>query len=214
MFSYPPFLTLSRLRLTRRVGVSLGLASAFASVALTAPAQAALISTGACDKAALSQPFTRWGDSNYYELVNGGDFEGSLSGWSLSGGAQRVAGSEPYGASGSAGAYSLGLPAGASAQSPFMCVNISYPSFRLFARNSGLTSTLLVQVVYKTVLGSVSVPLGVVALSGEWQPTMPILTASLVGGALSGGTGQVALRFTALTGSSRIDDVLLDPRMR
>jgi hypothetical protein len=51
-------------------------------------------------------------------------------------------------------------------------------------------------------------------MSREWQPTLPILTGSAVGGALSGGTGQVALRTTALTGSSRIDDVFLDPRMR
>jgi hypothetical protein len=194
------------------------LASALASVSLTAvstaPAQAALISTGACNTAALSQPFTGWGDSNYYELVSGGDFEGSLSGWTLSGGAQRVAGSEPYGAAGSVGAYSLALPAGASAQSPFTCVNISYPSFRFFARNSGLASTVLVQVVYKTALGPLVAPVGIVALSPEWQPTLPILTASAVGGALSGGTAQVALRITALTGSSRIDDVFLDPRMR
>jgi hypothetical protein len=162
----------------------------------------------------LSQPFTRWGDSNYYELVGGGDFEGSLSGWTLSGGAQRVVGSEPYGATGSVGAYSLALPAGASAQSPYTCVNISYPSFRFFARNSGLASTVLVQVVYKTALGSIVLPVGVVALSREWQPTLPILTGSAVGGALSGGTGQVALRITALTGSSSVDDVFLDPRMR
>jgi hypothetical protein len=31
---------------------------------------------------------------------------------------------------------------------------------------------------------------------------------------LNGGTGQVALRFIALTGRSRIDDVFIDPRMR
>lgn len=30
---------------------------------------------------------------------------------------------------------------------------------------------------------------------------------------LSGGTAQVALRFTELTGSSQIDDVYVDPRM-
>jgi hypothetical protein len=180
----------------------------------TAPARAALISTGACNKAALPQPFTRWGDSNLYELVSGGDFEGSLSGWTLSGGAQRVADSEPYGATRSVGVYSLALPAAASAQSPFTCVNLSYPTFRVFARNSGLASTMLVQVVYKTALGTLAVAVGIVAMSREWQPTLPILTGSAVGGALSGGTGQVALRITALTGSSRIDDVFLDARMR
>jgi hypothetical protein len=73
---------------------------------------------------------------------------------------------------------------------------------------------VLVQVVYATALGQVALPLGVVALSGEWEPTLPMLTGSLVGGLLSGGTAQVALRFTALGGSSDIDDVYVDPRMK
>jgi hypothetical protein len=93
-------------------------------------------------------------------------------------------------------------------------VNASYPTFRFFARNNGLVSTVLAQVVYKTILGSVALPLGVVALSEEWAPTLPMLTGSVVGGLLSGGTAEVALRFTALTGSSDIDDVFVDPRMK
>jgi hypothetical protein len=125
-----------------------------------------------------------------------------------------VAGSEPYDATGSAGSRALALPSGASAQSPSTCVNASYPSFRFFARNDGLVSTVLVQVVYETPLGSVALPLGMVALSGGWQPTLPMLTGSIAGGALSDGSVQIALRFTALAGSSRIDDVFIDPRMR
>jgi hypothetical protein len=203
---------------TRRLTSSLGLACALTGLGVnllsTAPAQAALVSTGACNEASLSQPFLAWGDSNQYELVPGGSFEGSLAGWTLTGGAQRVSGSEPYGATGSVGSYSLALPSGASAQSPFTCVNASYPSFRFFARNEGLASVVLVQVVYKTALGPVSLPLGAVALSGQWQPTLPMLTGSVVLGLLSGGTGEVALRFSSLTGSSRIDDVFIDPRMR
>jgi hypothetical protein len=216
VFSYPSLFTPARW--LRRSGVSVALACAGTSVVLTAfsvaPAGAALISTGACSKTALTQPFARWGDTSTYELVPGGDFEGSLAGWTLSGGAARVAGSEPYGATGSVGAYSLALAAGASAQSPYVCVNASYPTFRLFARNGGLLSTVLVQVVYKTLLGPVGLPLGTIALSGAWQPTLPMLTGSLVGALLSDGTAQAALRFTALTGSSRIDDVFVDPRMR
>jgi hypothetical protein len=179
-----------------------------------ASAQAALVSTGACNEAALSEPFAQWGDSNAYELVPQGDFEGSLSQWTLSGGAARASGSEPFGVTGSVGSYSLGLPAGASAQSPYACVNASYPSFRFFARNDSLLATIAVEVVYKTLLGPVALPLGAVALSGTWQPTLPMLTGSIAGGLLSGGTAQVALRFTALTGSSQIDDVYIDPRMR
>lgn len=177
-------------------------------------AQAALISSGACNESALTQPFAKWGDSNLYELAPQGNFEGSLSQWTLTGGAGRSPESEPYAVTGALGKWSLALPAGASAQSPYTCVNASYPTFRFFARNDGLLSTVIVQVVYKTPLGPVALPLGTVALSGSWRPTLPMLTGSVAGGLLSGGTAQVALRFTALIGRSQIDDVYIDPRMR
>ncbi len=217
MFALPPTpkLTGSLPRRLRRsqLGLAVTLVGLVLPACWSAPAQAALISTGACNEAALSQPFLAWGDSNLYELVPGGDFAGSPSGWTLSGGAQRVTGGEPYTVDGAVGGHSLSLPAGASAQSPYVCVNASYPTFRFFARNEGVASTVLVQVVDKTLLGPVALPLGVVALSGDWQPTLPMLTGSLVTGALSGGTAEVALRFTALTGASRVDDVFVDPRM-
>jgi hypothetical protein len=180
-----------------------------------ATAQAALLASGTCNDSTLTQPFARWGDSNLYELVPEGDFEGTLSQWTLAGGAHQTPGSEPYAATGTLGRFSLALPAGASAQSPYTCVNASYPTFRFFARNDGLLSDILVQVVYKTVLGPVALPLGTVALSGSWEPTLPMLTGSVAGDLLSsGGTAQVALRFTALTGESQVDDIYIDPRMR
>jgi hypothetical protein len=200
-------------RVFASLGLALAAACALAGLCFATPARAALVESGACNEAGLSQPFVRWGDQSSYELLAGGDFEGSLAGWSLSGGAERVAGSEPYGATGSVGSYSLELPAGASAQSPFTCVNAAYPTFRFFARNDALLSTVLVQVVYQTPLGVLALPLGAVALSGSWQPTLPMLTGSVALAALSGGTAQVALRFTAEVGPSQIDDVFVDPRM-
>jgi hypothetical protein len=218
VFAFP---TLSTPRLHRSLwrqraplAMALAAASLILSVCFAGSAHAALISGGACNEAPLSHPFSQWGDSSAYELVPGGDFESSASGWRLSGGAKLAAGSEPYGATGSVGSHSLALPAGATLQSPFTCANASYPTFRFFARNDGALSTVLVQVVYQTVLGSVSLPLGVVALSGEWQPTLPMLTGSVVTGVLSGGTAHIAIRFTALTGTSDIDDVFIDPRMK
>jgi hypothetical protein len=216
VFSFPAFAASARqLQLKQRllfapavalVGLLLGCYSAV-------PAQAALVNAGACNEAGLSQPFLRWGDASSYELVPGGDFEGSLAGWNLSGGARRVAGSEPYGAAGSVGSSSLDLPSGATAQSPFTCVDAAYPTFRFFAHDDSLLASVLVQVVYQTPVGTVAVPLGAVALSGAWQPTLPMLTGSVVFGALSNGTAQVALRFSALAGTSQIDDVFVDPRM-
>ena len=179
-----------------------------------ASAQASLISTGACNDSALSQPFVPWGDSSSYELVPGGSFGSDLSGWTVTGGAGLVSGGEPYGVTGSVSQSSIDLPAGSSAQSPYTCVNAAYPTIRFFARNSGLLSTVLVQVVYNLpLLGQVAIPVGPVALSDTWQPTLPMITGSAIPGLLSGGTTQVALRFTALTGNSEIDDVFVDPRM-
>jgi hypothetical protein len=213
VFSHPFRLTYSgrpRPRLSRRGSV--GLFTVLALICV--PAASAQASTGTCPSSSASEPFAQWGDTNSYTLVSQGDFEGSLSQWTLSGGAGTAAGSEPYGATGVVGRLSLALPAGASAQSPYTCVTASDPTFRFFARNSTLLSTLAVSVVYKTLLGTLTVPLGAVALSATWQPTLPMLTASVVAGLLSGGTAELALRFTELTGSSRIDDVFIDPRMR
>jgi hypothetical protein len=199
-------------RHTRVVGVvisCLGIA-----VLSGAPARAALISTDACDNATLSTPFSAWNDSSQYKLVPGGSFENGVSGWTFSHGAAIVAGSEPFGATGSVGSSSVDLPAGGSVTSPFTCVDAAYPSFRFFGRNNSLLSTVAVSVVYKEPLvGDVALPVGVVALSGAWKPSAQMLTASVVTGLLSGGTANVALRFTALTGNSQIDDVFVDPRM-
>lgn len=180
----------------------------------TAPALAAT-STGTCASSTLSQPFAKWGDTNFYELLAGGDFEGALSGWTLGRGAQKVTGSEPYGATGTVGAWSLRLAAGASAQSPFTCVTENKPSFRFFARNEGPAATVLVEVVYKTSHGNVSTPVGIVTLKSCWQPSPSMPTNAAAAGALSSnGTAQMAVRFVSTTGVSRIDDVLIDPRMR
>ena len=181
----------------------------------SAPAQAAVISTSACDTSALSQPFAAWGDTNQYKVAPGGTFEGGAPGWTLTGGARVAPGSEPFAATGAVGASSLSIPAGGSATSPYTCVNAAYPTVRFFAHNIGLASTVLVQVVYQSVLGlQVSLPVGTVLLNGSWAPSAPMLTASVVPGALNGGTAQVALKFTVLTGSAQIDDVFVDPRMR
>jgi hypothetical protein len=179
-------------------------------------ARAALLNVDPCDNATLTQPFLSSGDSNYYKLMPGGDFEGSLSGWTLSGKASKVAGSETFGATGSVGKYSINLPAGSSITSPYTCVDLAYPTFRFFARNNGLLSTMLVSIVYKApLLGPTTVPIGIVGLSTSWQPSAPMLTLSavegIVNGLLTGKNPEIALKFTAVTGDSQIDDVYVDP---
>ena len=94
------------------------------------------VNLNACNSSALTQPFSRWLDLADYELAPGGDFEGST--WTLTGGAQLVAGSEPYRATGALGSSSLSLPAASSVQSPLTCVDAAYPTIRFFIAGKGI----------------------------------------------------------------------------
>jgi hypothetical protein len=162
-------------------------------------------SLNTCDLSALSQPFARWLDFAHYELPPGGDFESST--WTLTGGATPVAGSEPYAATGTRGSSSLSLPAGSSAQSPSTCVDARYPSLRFFISGTG-------SVAVNVVDGSRVIPAGVAVAGREWSPTPVMLTSSAVLAALSGGTAQVSLTLSGLSGSPQIDDVFIDPWSR
>jgi hypothetical protein len=200
-------------RLTGLISIACA-ASATALIAVPVTAQADLISLGKCDTATLSQPFTQWGDHEYYKLAPGGDFEGSVAGWSLTGGAAPASGSESFAVTGTAGSSSLALPAGSSAVSPQTCVNAAYPSFRLFSRTDNPGTTVTVSVVYNTLLGTATIPVGVLTPSSNWTPTLPMLTGSAVTGALGGGTANVSLHFVAQGGTAQIDDVYVDPAGR
>jgi len=61
------------------------------------------------------------------------------------------------------------------------------------------------------------VRLRLAGVTGSWAPSAQMLTLSavqgLVNGLVTGKTPQVAIRFTAVTGSSQIDDVYIDPHM-
>ncbi len=189
----------------------LSLLSALGALALAAPlAHAGVLSLGACDNSSLSQPFAPWADFEQYKLAPGGDFEGSLAGWSLQGGAQQVGGSETFAVAGP-GASSLSLPAGATAVSPPTCVNAAYPAFRFFARSDTPGVVVLISARYSTVLGTITIPVGGVTPGTGWQPTLPLLTGSAVPGAVSGGTAEIELQFTAVGGGAQIDDVFVDP---
>ena len=144
-----------------------------------ASAQAATVAT--CPSSAVSQPFLKWGDSNFYSLVAGGDFEHSPSEWVLSGGAQRAAGSEPYAVTGTLGAWSAALPPGASAQSPFTCVEPNERTFRFFARSEGTAATVLVQVVLQTPKGNVTSAGTKLTLKNSWEPSVILHTGAAVG---------------------------------
>jgi hypothetical protein len=189
----------------RRVGalsIVTALSAVLAFTASAAPAQAAIVNLDACTVTPLSQPFARWLDPAWYELVPGGDFENPA--WSLARGAQRVAGSEPFAATGKVGSWSLSLPAEASAQSPPTCVDAAYPTIRFFTSGVGVVA---VSVVY----GNLTIPAGVAVATGGWAPSLPALTDSALIAAASDGSAPVSVRLTTLVGDVRVDDVFVDP---
>ena len=181
--------------------VAPSISSAWADTTSAAPSAG----LNSCSPSALSQPFAPWLDYAEYELAPGGDFESST--WTLTGGATLAAGSEPYAATGSLGSYSLSLPAGSSAQSPPTCVDASDPSIRFFIAGTGSVEVSVVD-------GGSVVPAGVVAAGGQWAPTPVVPMGSVALTAPSGGTAQVSLAFTGLSGSPRVDDVFVDPWSR
>ena len=204
------------LRTVRRTVAACGTA-ALASVALASPASAGILTASAtdCNDNRLVQPFRQFGDRANYRLLPGGTFEGSMAGWQLSGGAKVVAGNESYRVNGAADGKSLVLPFGSRAVSPVTCVGIGEPTLRLFAkRNSGLLTTLLVEVQVETSLG-LSAWLPVLpgdAGGSSWHPTlgMPLLVNLLP--LLPNDRTPVRFRFSPLLlGSWQIDDVYVDP---
>jgi hypothetical protein len=193
----------------------LSVACALSSLTLGGLALPLSASASGCPSQAATQPFKRWNDANSYWLSPGGDFESANSGWTLTLGAVRMPGSEPYAVTGKLGSYSLALPSAAVAQTPYMCLTAADRSFRFFLKSEAKSSIVTVQVVYKSLLGNLLFGSSAkVAANATWQPSAILRTGTALASAISPeGTVQLALRFTASSGSSRIDDVYIDPRM-
>jgi len=181
---------------------------------VAAPAQAGLLVKTAknCDTPTSSRVFQRWLDPFQYVVAPGGNAE-SAAGWTLQRGAKIVAGNETWNVGGSGHRSSMLLPAGSSATTGVMCVGIGHPTMRFFAkRNSGLLSTLAVEVVFEGLGGALkSLPIGVVLGSAKWQPTLPYPVLASLLPLLPGKLTPVQFRFTPVLGSWQIDDVYVDP---
>jgi hypothetical protein len=175
------------------------------------PAQAVSQTTGAssteCADPLLSQPFAPFGDLRDYVLVPGGDFE-SAAGWQLRGGAKIVnAGSDNV----------LDLPSGAVAVSPTVCVDINYPTARMFQRTVKGWGGVAVAVAYQDTRTQYRPKLvGILANRGSgWSLSRDIRILPQLAGHDSGWR-KVAFVFAAggTRGSEfQVDDVYVDPRM-
>jgi hypothetical protein len=197
------------------------LAGIVAALALSAtPAVAATatptVSTAAGCTTPTTKAFLFVNDSKDYALAPGGNIEGSLSGWSLTGGAATVAGSAPAVTGARLGAKSLLIPSGGSVTSAPMCVAAHSPFFRLQARNTGLTGTLKVEVLYldgPKFTGEREA--GYVTAGGMWAPTNRLSLSQGIMGVNGSSTSQatVAFRFTPVgTGAKwQVDDLYVDP---
>ena len=154
-----------------------------------------------------------------YVLAPGGAFEGAVTdGWQLRNGAKLASGGRN-----SLGA--LSLPPGASAVTPAMCIDLTYPHMRFYFRvmGSAAAAKLGVEVVYPDVrtpmfeeIKQFDGKLGTSAASG-WRLSDDVDLKPDLGGQTNV-TRRVALRFTSLGnmrgGDARIDDVYIDPRRR
>jgi hypothetical protein len=163
----------------------------------------------------LVQPFAAWGDVADYTLTPGGDFEGAGSDWQLDELASIITGNESFHVGGISHNASLSLSAGSAAVSTPVCIDKTFPTLRLFARNSGnLSSKLHVDVLYGSLKGRlVAKRAGTYkAASAEWAPT-GIMKINVKFDAT--GAAPVAFRFTPDNrGTWQIDDVYVDPRLR
>ena len=187
---------------------------ALLAIALTlvlAPAANAGLLPGSCP-GTVERPFLPWLDPMSYTLVPDGGFENGAAGWSLSDGATTVSGNEAFHVRNRSDSRSLLLPAGSSATSPPMCMELTRPWLRLFARSEQGLALVRVQVVYRGLLGVLGiVDGGLVGATPSWQPSLPLtMLSAAVTSPL--GTKSVQFRFTALgTTSTEIDDVYVDP---
>jgi hypothetical protein len=220
-----PFVTNHWRRTGGLLAIAVGVVSLLsAGPASAATSQAKLVKVAAANPLgcvvnnALSKPLAGLGDLADYALAPGGNFESGAGGWLLTGGAGAVAGNEPAYVGSPTDRSSLALPAGSTATSPVMCIDGSYPHFRVFARNTASTkSTLKVEVLYMDgkgkIVGSGS---GTVAgTTTAWQLSNPLTIGVTFNTAVAAGAAPVAFRFTPSgPGNWQIDDVYVDPYAR
>ena len=178
-----------------------------------------------CQAPLIERPYSPFGDKRDYVLAPGGSFEQpGTPGWQRSAGATIVLGDDAFTdndkmfTSHSDGSM-LQLNKGASVISPAMCVDLNYPLFRFTSQ--AVTTPDKAEIGVEVVYPNVSKPAfeeikkfdgkqGAFKYS-KWAVSDEIDLKPDLGGSQAGGR-LVALRFTALSGTWRIDDVYVDPR--
>lgn len=185
-----------------------------------------------CTAPQLVPAFASLGDTRDYVLAPGGDFEGYLEGWQVQkakvseGGSPLSVATAPQsdddrgddkGDDDGDNEHALKVPAGGSATSPAMCVDLHYPTLRLMAKAQKGQGQLKVEVIYPDSDNPVFHPVADLGGQGrDWQASPDIAVFPERGGAAPG-MRRVALRFTSVAaggnaGEWRIDDLYVDPK--
>jgi hypothetical protein len=177
-----------------------------------AVSQSIVASQDECQDPLLSQPFALFGDLRDYVQVPGGDFS-STSGWQLRGGAKIVNARQNDGTPGSV----LDLPSGGVAVSPTVCVDINYPTARMWSRTLKGWGGVAVAVAYQDTKTQFRPRLVDILRnrSSSWTLSQDIRIRPQIAGRDSGWR-RVAFVFAAggTRGSEfQIDDLYVDPRM-
>ena len=165
-----------------------------------------------CPGQTFAQPFEALGDSNYYTLVEGSEFNGGSEGWELQNGAGIVEGTRPDGSTGGV----LDLPSGAIAVSPPVCVTMQYPTARAWVQSVQGGGGVTVGVYYA---GAKSTGKAVGQLSGETQGGWELSSPFDVRPELTGkqeGVREVRFVYANTTKDSdfHLSGLYVDPRMR
>jgi len=160
-----------------------------------------------CAAPKLFNPLVAFKDARDYFIAPAGDFEDeSLPGWELTGGASVTSGS-------------LSLPAGSSATTPQMCVDLNYPTFRFFASQlaADTDADLAVDVVYPALAKDNVREAKKFRLKAKdgWRLSDDVKLEPQRLGKRSGWR-RIAIRFRVEEGRKgsayRVDDILIDPR--
>jgi hypothetical protein len=187
--------------------------SAVAILVVPAAAQAA------CPSTQTTKAFQAFGDNNDYSLVPNGGFETGAGGWSLSR-SNVTAGNEPWSVRGAGDGKSLAIDAGGVAVSPTVCVDLSRPTYRFFAkRTSGSWGVLNLRVRWQDSSGRTN-ETTIASLDSNfgtgWGVSSSLNIASLLGLWNADQDVSVQLVFDPQNygGSWAIDDVYVDPYAR
>jgi hypothetical protein len=185
---------------------------AAAPAAVPAPSGSSAALAG-CEGQTFSQSFAGQGDSNYYTLVQGGEFNNPSEGWELFNGATIVQSARPSKVIGGV----LDLRSGSVAISPPVCVTLQYPAARVWVRDVRGGEGVAVSVVYLSAR-TATMPQGVGELhgvQGEWALSNPISVQPQIAGATeSAREARFVFAGAGRASEYQLSGLWVDPRMR